>query len=618
LYAPNSGVYFEQITCTLTGNIDLVAFEQAWQQVIAHHSIFRTAIVWGSLPQPVQVVLQQVELKINIDDWRELSTQEQEQELQVFLDSDRQQDFHFSQAPLMRLHLIQFNDNTYEFVWSHHHILLDGWSLPLVFQDLLNCYQAIAQETSFNYQPSRNYRHYIAWLEQQDKSQAQAYWREKLQGFSAPTPLMVDKPLLNRDKGYVSYGEQEISLSEAATAAAVSFIREHQLTLNNLVSAAWALLLSRYSQETDVVFGATVSGRPPAIAGVESMVGLFINTLPMRVQLSSNTELLDLLQDLQAQLVESEQFSYSSLVEIQGLSDVPRGTALFDSILVFENYPVDRAVIKDNGSFSFSNFRGIEQTNYPLTVAVVPGEQLLLKVSYHANRFEHDSITRMLGHFQTLIKSIVENPRQPIWQLPILKAAEQQQLLVEWNDTQTDYPIDKCLHQLFEAQAEKTPDAIAVTFENQQLTYAQLNSRANQLAHYLRSLGVGADVLVGICAKRSLEMVVGLLGILKAGGAYLPLDPEYPQDRLKFMLTDAQVSTLLTQQPLLEKLNVTQENLICLDTDWSEISQWSQENPITGVQPENLAYIIYTSGSTGQPKGVMLCHRNICNHTFWM
>ncbi|MBD2521400.1 non-ribosomal peptide synthase/polyketide synthase [Nostoc sp. FACHB-133] len=619
LYTPDSGVYFEQITCIFTGNLDVKIFEQAWQQVVARHPVFRTAFLWESLSQPVQVVYRQVQVTVETYDWRELSTQEQQQQLETFLDSERQQGFQLSQAPLMRLHLIQLDGNTYQFVWCHHHLLLDGWSSPLVFQDLLDFYQAISQGKSLSNIGTVSYRNYIAWLQQQDRDLAKEFWREKLQGFTTPTPLTVDKPLSMREQHSI-YSEQQIDLTVPATAAVVSFVRQHQLTMSNLVQATWGLLLSRYSQETDVVFGATVSGRPPELVGVESIVGLFINTLPVRVQISEQTELLGLLKDLQAKQVESEQFSYSSLVEIQGLSDVPRGTSLFESIVVFENYPVDTTVLQGNSDFSLSNFRWIEQTNYPLAVSVSPGEQLSLRVMYDTSRFEDGTISRMLGHFRTMLEAMSDdkplcvyatNPQQRISQLPILTESEQQQLFVEWNDTQSNYPQDKSIDQLFEEQVELTPDAVAVVYENQHLTYRELNSRANQLAHYLQSLGVKADVLVGICVERSLEMVVGLLGILKAGGAYVPLNPEYPQERLTFMLEDTQLSVILTQEKLVNKLGEHKASVICLDSNWDIINQHTQQNPTTSVTADNLAYVMYTSGSTGQPKGVSIVHRSV-------
>ncbi|KYC42747.1 hypothetical protein WA1_15530, partial [Scytonema hofmannii PCC 7110] len=611
LYAPDSGVYFEQITCTFMG-LNVQAFEQAWQMVVARHSIFRTAFEWESLSTPVQVVYRQVQVTINTLDWRKLTKVEQQAQLETFLSSERQQGLQLSQAPLMRLHLLHLDENTYQFVWCHHHILLDGWSLPLVFQDLFKYYQALTDGVSLALQPTRSYRNYIAWLQQQDLDAAKEFWRQKLQGFSAPTPLTVDKPLSNQE--HSGYSEQQIYFTSNVTAQAVDFVKQHQLTMNNLVQVAWGLLLSRYSSQTDVVFGATVSGRPPGLFGVESMVGLFINTVPVRLQIAE-TDLLSLLKELQAQQVESTQFSYCSLVEIQGLSDVPRGMSLFESIVVFENYPVDTDVLQDNSDLTVENYCGIEQTNYPLTVVVIPGEQLCLKLSYDTSRFEQGTINRMLGHFVTLLEAIVANPQQKINQLPLLTAPEQQQLLVEWNETSVDYPQDRCIHQLFEEQVALTPNAVAVVCEDQQLTYHQLNCRANQLAHYLQSLGVGEDVLVGICVERSIEMIVGLLGILKAGGAYVPLDPEYPSERLNFILEDAGVSVLLTQQHLVEKFPSLPAQVVCLD-NWSLISQ-SQYNPITLVRATHLAYAIYTSGSTGTPKGVAIAHEGLLNLVFW-
>ena len=609
LYDPDSGVYFAQVSCTLTGNLDVQTFQQAWEQIVAKHSIFRTAFIWESLSQPVQVVYRQVQVTVETYDWQELSAQKQQQQLELFLECDRQKGLQLSQAPLMRLYLIQLNRNTYQFVWSSHHLLLDGWSLPLVFQDLLNFYQTIRQGETFRYQPTVTYRNYIAWLQKQDQKQAEKFWKQKLQGFTAPTHLTVEKLL--SDKDGISYGEQKIQFTASLTTALQSFVRQNRLTLNNLVQATWALLLSRYSQETDVVFGATISGREPSIVGIESMVGLFINTLPMRVQVAADTQVLALLKDLQAQQVESEQYSYSSLADIQGWSEIPRGTPLFDSIVVFENLPVDAARKSHNDSFTIENIQLSQHTNYPLTVVAYPGQQLQIRMSYDTSEFDDAAIARMLGHFQTLIEGIIANPQQRVSQLPMLTAVEQQQLLVEWNNTQAEYPQNQCIHQLFEEQVQRTPDAVAVTFANQQLTYQQLNTQANQLAHYLKSLGVGADVLVGICVERSLEMIVGILGILKAGGAYVPLDPEYPQERLSFMLEDAQMSVLLTQQQLVESLPQHQARVVCLDTDWEKIAQKCESNPENTATSENLAYVIYTSGSTGKPKGVLVNHANV-------
>ncbi|MEH2173668.1 non-ribosomal peptide synthetase [Nostoc sp.] len=450
---------------------------------------------------------------------------------------------------------------------------------------------------------------------QQNISKAEAFWRQILHGFTAPTSLVVDRYAGKLSNQKESYDEQHLQLSATVTAALHSLALQHYLTLNILVQGAWALLLSRYSGESNVVFGTLISGRPPALKGVESMVELLINTLPVRVQVCEEADLLPWLQQLQAQQVEREHYSYTPLVEIQGWSEVAQGMPLFESIVVFENDPADSYLQQQNPSLKVGRINTIEQTNYPLTVAAVLGQELSISIRYNTIRFEPAAISRMLGHFQTLLEAIVVNPRRHLQELPLLTEVERHKLLVEWNNTQIEYPQDKCIHQLFEAQVEQTPDAVAVMFEDQQLTYQELNCRANQLAHHLQALGIGPGVLVGICVERSIEMIVGLLGILKAGGAYVPLDPTYPEVRLTYMLSDLQVSVLLTQQTLIPRLPKHSERVVCLDTDWGVISQEKTANPVNGLQGSHLAYVIYTSGSTGIPKGVMIQHQSLVNFT---
>jgi amino acid adenylation domain-containing protein len=614
---PESGVYVELLSCVVHGKLNVSAFKRAWQRVMERHSVWRTSFYWEGLDKPIQVVNRGLDLPWEQHDWRGLSPVEQQKQLEALLQTERKLGFDLAQAPLMRLTLIQADEDAYHFIWSHHHLLLDGWSLSLVLKEVFAFYEAFCRGQDLHLEYSRPYRDYIDWLQQQSLSEAEAFWRQTLKGFSAPTPLAVDRALASLSSEAHSYSEHQIQLSAVVTAELQSLARQHQLTLNTLVQGAWALLLSRYSGQQDVVFGATVSGRPADLVGVESMVGLFINTLPVRVSVSPEADLVDWLKQLQAQQVELRQYEYSPLVQVQGWSDVPRGLPLFESIVVFENYPVDASLQQQDGGLEIGNVRGVEQTNYPLTVVVGPGTQLLLRLSYDCRRFDADTITRMLGHLQTLLEGIATDPQQRLVDLPMLTQTERQQLLVEWNNTQVDYPKDVCIHQLFESQAERTPDAVAVVFEEEQLTYGELNRRANCLAHHLRSLGVGPDVLVGICVERSLEMVVGLLGILKAGGAYVPLDPAYPSERLAFMLSDSQVSVLLTQQQLLEKLPQHQARVLCLNSDWEVIAQQRQDNPSSGVMPDHLAYVIYTSGSTGRPKGVLIPHRGLANYLRW-
>ncbi len=611
LYAPESAVYFVQLCYALHGNLNVVAFEQAWQEVVARHAALRTAYYWENLEKPLQVVHRQVKVPLVQDDWRDIELVEQPQKLQIFLSSDRTSGFDFTQPCLMRLHLIRCTDDSCYFIWSKHHLILDGWSTALVLKEVAEIYQALLKSENLASVLGTPFGDYIGWLQQQDLSTAKAFWQQSLKGVTAPTPLIN----LNVESSnqLEKYDEQLIKLSQTTTAALQALARQNQLTLNTFVQGAWSLLLSRYSGETDVVYGVTVSGRTADLVKAESIVGMLINTLPVRVKIDNQESLLSWLKQLQSQLAEIRQYEYSPLVEVQGWSEVPRGLPLFESVLVFENYPID-TILKDGmKSLETQCISVIEKTNYPLTVICIPGSELELKISYDRTRFDSTTITRLLGHLLTLLQNMIADVHQRLVSLPILTASEEYQLLVEWNQTQAEYPQDQCFHQLFEAQVEKTPDAVAVVFENLQLTYQELNTRANQLAHYLQGLGVGTGVIVGICVERSLEMLIGLLGILKAGATYLPLDPAYPQERRAFILTDAQVSILLTQQHLVADLPAQETQILCLDKEWVKISQHCQNNLVCNTTNENQAYIIYTSGSTGKPKGVKIPHQALVN-----
>ncbi|MEH2072610.1 MAG: MupA/Atu3671 family FMN-dependent luciferase-like monooxygenase [Nostoc sp.] len=613
LVAPDSGVYFEQFCYSLKTQIDVPAFEKAWQRVLNRHPILRTSFYWENLDKPYQVVYRQVDLPWDFQDWRQMSLPETEKQLEVFLAADRKRGFTLSEVPLIRLTLIQVADDTYQFVFSFHHILMEGWSLTWLWKEFYEFYNAFCKGEDLDLEYPRPFKEYISWLQQQDISKAEIYWREMLRGFTVPTPLMMDKGGGTFSSEEENHDCQQTLLSLTTTDALNSLARKYHLTLNILLKGAWAILLSRYSGESDIVFGATSSGRPTELAEAESMMGLFANTLPLRVEVDSDALLIPWLKKLQIQEVEMRQYEYSPLMQIQQWSQIPRGLPLFESLLVFNNYLVDDTNEKLAQSLVIGEARIFEKTNYPLTLQVYPGSDLLLSIAYDTRRFDSATINQIIGHLKTLLESIVANPEQQLRDLSLLTAQEKYQLLQEWNNTEIEYAQEKCIHQLFEAQVERTPNAVAVVFQDEELTYGQLNTKANQLAHYLRSLGVKPDVLVGICVERSLDMIIGLLAILKAGGAYVPLDPAYPQERLTFMLADAQVPVLLTQQQLLEKLPNSGASIVCLDTDWQIIQMASDQNLPTAFSPENLAYTIYTSGSTGKPKGVMVSHGNVVN-----
>ncbi|MBX9257864.1 amino acid adenylation domain-containing protein [Desmonostoc muscorum CCALA 125] len=616
LYAPDSAVYCEVFSCNIQGELNISAFKQAWEQLLERHPILRTSFVWEGLKEPAQIVHKQVKFPWNEEDWSGIESITQQKRIETLLAAEQQRSLNISQAPLMHLTLIKLTKNNYQFVWSQHHLLLDGWSSSLVMDEVFAFYKAFSQNQNLSLKKPRAYRDYIAWLQQQDISKSETFWRKYLQEFTATTPLSVDHASSNLSNENKQYKQQNLKLSTAETLALESFARQQQLTLNTLIQGTWAILLNRYSGENDVVFGTVVSGRG-GLAGTESMVGVLITTLPVRVCINPEESVVSWLKQLQVQQNETRQYEQCPLIKIQKCSDIPVGQPLFESIVNFQNYPTDFSKLQEVSNLKISNIRSFMHPHYPLTVSVKVDSELLLEIFYESSRFESTTIKRMLGHFCTLLLGMTANQQQRVKDLPLLTAQEHHKLLIDWNNTQIDYP-QKCIHQLFEAQVEKTPDAIAVIFENQQLTYRELNTKANKLAHYLQELGVKAEILVGICVERSLNMLIGLLAILKAGGAYIPLDPSYPKERLGFILEDAQVPVLLTQTFLLEAIPQNKAKVVCLDADWQNMAQQSQENLFSELTTESLAYVIYTSGSTGKPKGVQIPHNALSNFLYSM
>jgi amino acid adenylation domain-containing protein/non-ribosomal peptide synthase protein (TIGR01720 family) len=613
LQEPSSGMYFEQLTFRSEGGLDTAAFRTAWEQVLARHPILRTAFVWEGLELPLQIVRPRATLPWTEHDWRALPPEAQQEQLSSLLAEDRARGFDIAQAPLQRLLLIRLTDSAFQCVWSFHHLLLDGWSLPILFKEVFDFYDGARHGKLVHLELPRPYRDYIAWLAREDLARAEAFFREVLRGFRAPTQLSIERLGAPAADPTASHLNVMRSLSEETTAALTEAARAHGLTLNTLVQGAWALLLSHYSGEDDVVFGATVSGRSTGVEGVVSMIGLFINTLPVRARLRQDAPLVAWLKELQDQQAAQLPYEYTPLAEVQRWSEIPRGRPLFSSLLVVENYPLDAAVEQGASSLAISDMRIAEKTNYPLALQVVPGKELSLLIPYATDRFDGATVARMLEHIEAILVGFVRAPERRLSELPLLTDEEQHRMVTTWNDPPSAYPDDTCVHHLFEAQVERSPDAIALVFEAERLTYRELNRRANQLAHHLRSLDVGPDVLVGLCLHRSIEMVVGALAVLKAGGAYVPLDPSYPADRLAFMIEDARVPVLLSQASLLDKLPAGSAHVVGLDTLAPSLAAQPEGNLPPSAGPSNLAYVIYTSGSTGKPKGVLLEHRGLCN-----
>jgi amino acid adenylation domain-containing protein/non-ribosomal peptide synthase protein (TIGR01720 family) len=622
LYAPAGGDYITQMRFVFEGTLDRDAFVTAWQQVMDRYAILRTGFVWDGLDEPLQVVRKNVALPFALHDWRGLSEAEQTERMEAFLEADRRQGFDPAQAPLMRLALFHLAEDRYACVWSNHHLVIDGWSLPLVLDDMFALYTAARRGQPLRLPPAQPYAEYIDWLLRQDKARAEQFWRELLRGFSAPTPLGIDHApgaILSAQRNYHA---QWLHFSATTTQALQRLAREHRLTVNTLLQGAWAILLSRYSGQDDVVFGTTVSGRPTEIPGVERIVGMFVNTLPTRARLRPEQPLLAWLQELQAQESQVRQYEYSSLVQVQSWSEVPRGSQLFDSMMVFENYPVSASKLSDASDIRIEIIPSLEQTNYPLTLVAVPGEQLAVKLMYDRDHIDDDGIARMHGHFQTILEAMLEQIDRRLDDLPLLTAAEQQELAA-WNKTAAPLPRES-YSQLFEAQVARVPDATAVVWQGGTLSYRELHARAERLVPALLAHGVGPNTVVALLDQRGPELLAAILAVFKAGGAYLPLDPQHPPQRHAQILGEGAVPLVLTNSALREPLVAALRELTpdqrptVLTLDSLGEQEPRAPRALVPNDPRDLAYVLFTSGSTGTPKGVMIEHQGMVNHLYAM
>jgi len=600
-----SGDYINQMRLDVEG-LDPQRFRAAWQAVVDAHDILRSGFFWqGELAQPVQVVRRFLEVPFRVLDCA--GQPALDALLQGLADEERAQGFDLSAAPLLRLVLVRTASDRHHLIYTNHHILMDGWSSAQLLGEVLQHYsgQAVAR------QPGR-YRDYIAWLQRQDAAASEAFWTAQLRDLDEPLRLAEAFARPAPDSAAQPYGQHRLQLDAAQTQVLSEFARASKVTVNTLVQAAWLLLLQRYTGKTSVVFGATVSGRPADLTGVEQQIGLFINTLPVIASPRAEQTLGDWLRTVQAQNLALREFEHTALFDIQRWAGLG-GEALFDNILVFENYPISAAL--EQGSpqgLRFGAVDNLEQTNYPLTLSVSLGAELAVLFSYQGERFAADSIAQISSHLQRLLLQMSADPQQSLGELSLLDNRETQQQLLDWNASAADYPSERCIHRLIEAQARQTPDATALVVADRSLTYGELNQQANRLAHRLIARGVGPDQLVGIAVERGVEMIVGLLAILKAGGAYVPLDPQYPSERLAHMIDDSGLRLLLTQASVLALLPVPAEVQTLLLDDLHGDGEASLD-PQVAVDGDHLCYAIYTSGSTGKPKGVMVRHAALVN-----
>ncbi|MHC5741521.1 MAG: non-ribosomal peptide synthetase [Nostoc sp.] len=635
--APGNPFYNVSTALHLTGSLNFSALKQTFNEIVRRHETLRTRFVMVE-QQPVQAIAPSLTIPLPLIDLRNFDSPERDTRVQQIVTQEAQHPFNLTIGPLLRVKLLQLDEVEYLLLLNLHHIVADGWSIGVLIRELGVLYKAFAEDkrcltTSYSVSTLLpelpiQYADFAQWQREwlqgvaangTSPLQSQlVYWQKQLNGISVlnlPTDRL--RPAVPSYRGAKQFLELPHSLTQALEALSA----QEGVTLFMTMLAAFQTLLYRYTQQEDIAVGSPIANRNRS--ELEGLIGFFVNSLVLRTDFSAKAtfrELLNRVREVTLEAYSHQDLPFEKLVEElhpeRDLSYHP----FFQVVFSLQNTPIETLELSGLtlSLFDFDSKTAKLDLEFHLWQDL---ESLKGQMVYSTDLFDDKTITRMLGHFQTLLKSIVANPEQRISDLSLLTVQERQELLIDWNDTKRDYPENKCFHQLFETQVQKTPDAIALNarsaialvFDDEQLSYKELNIRSNQLAHYLKKLGVVPDVLVGICVERSPEAIVALLGILKAGGAYLPLDPSLPQERLDFMLEDAQVSVLLTQEKLLKHFEDFSNPIICIDKDWATITQHSQENPTNCVKYNNLAYVIYTSGSTGKPKGVLLQHQGLSN-----
>ena len=617
LLQPHSGIYLMQQRYSWDGELQRPAMERAWKLFLERHPMLRTAFWWQDDHEPLQCVYRDTELAFEWYDWRHLDAERQREAMDAVLADERQRGFDMSRAPLTYLRVFQLAEQRFSMVRSFHHILTDAWCFGLLMEDLLAIYQALARGEAVARPRWRPFRGYMSWLTRQDMDAAQAFWRNELVGFEAPTPLQVDLPVAQPDRAPEVVGDCNSTLSVASTQRLQQLCQTHQLTPNTWIQGAWALLLSRYSGNRDVLFGVTVAGRPTALAGVEEMVGLFINSLPLRVDVDPERPVIDWLQALLSHNAELRDHEYAPLVEIQRSSEIPRGQQLFDSLVVFENAPLDVASVRLDG-FSIDIYEDRVHTNFPMTVVLYPGDRLGIRLSYDQGRFSADSVQRMLGHLVHLLGEMLEQPEAPLGHLQMLPEAERRQLLVDWNRSAADFPLQRSYAALFADQVRAHPQRLAAVCAGETLSYAELDRRSNAIAHALQQAGAGPDTLVALAAERGLALLCMMIATLRAGAAFQALDIQHPPQRLGELLELSGAPLLLVDEKasgLLDRVlaGVTrQPGCLVVQELWQRDAAPVQY----AHRPDQLAYVIFTSGSTGTPKGALVEQRGMLNNIF--
>ncbi|WP_373865018.1 amino acid adenylation domain-containing protein [Paenibacillus amylolyticus] len=603
-----TAAYFEQTRFTMRGALDVQLFERSWMELAKRHLVLRANFVNGPAGEPLQIIYRDKPVGFEYEELLHLQVHEKQAYLDEKAEEDKLRGFDMEHDALVRFTILRTEEQSYHVLWSFQHILMDGWCLAQLTQELFEIYSALTSGKQPAGGKGSDYGDYIEWLEKQDDQAASGYWTAFLAGYEGQTVLPGQKEPAPSGRFTADHVTAELGKDLSKRMDRVA--KQHLVTVNTLLQAVWGVMLQKYNGTNDAVFGSVVAGRPAEIPGIESMIGLFINTVPVRVNSEVDTVFADLMAKLQERALDSGRYDYYPLYEIQARSVQKQN--LINHIIAFENYPVDeqmeQAGDQQHGGLTIADVQMEEQTNYNFNVTVMPGTEIEIRFDFNAEVFDKDSIERLKGHLVHLLEQVTDNPEITVGELELVTEAEKADLLGRFNDTTTEFPRGQTLIQLFEEQAEYIPDATAISMNEQEMTYRELNERVNRLARTLRSHGISQGRLVAIMAERSIEMVIGILAAHKAGAAYVPIDPEYPEERIRFLIEDSGAQVMLTQSRLRERL-AGLDSVILLDDESFYHEDGTNLNQ--GIEATDLACVIYTSGTTGKPKGNLVSHRNI-------
>ncbi|UCH95062.1 MAG: amino acid adenylation domain-containing protein [Candidatus Aminicenantes bacterium] len=607
---PQHDHYFEQLSLEVAAEIDVEIFKKAWNFVIETNEMLRTSFRWEKLNKPAQVVMKNHTINLTYHD---LSTKEDvdgtKRQVERIKQEDRNKKFDLREVPF-RIILCKIEADRYYMIISNHHILMDGWSTGVILKEFVQANDKLCRRNPLILPAKTKFKEFVKWIQEQETGEQEKFWQEYLNGFDTRTELPTKRK--NRENGIKAAGSYKIGFSRAVSKKAEQFVKKHKLTMASLFYGVWGLLLQRYNDCEDVVFGTVVSGRTAKIKGIEDMVGLFINTLPLRMQCPIDEKAVDVLNRVDHMLLTREKYENTPLVHIIKYSEIGNNHELFDSLLALENYPIYGRLKKKSGSLVFQSYSMVEMTHYALTLQITLPDHIELTFNYNRALLEVSTIEKLARDFMTVAQAIIDYPGQRVRELHILSKEEKKQILYEFNDTIREYPGNKIIQVLFADQVDIVPHRIAVEYQDNQLSYRELNDKTDRLAARLIQKGVTRDTVVGVLVERSLEMIIGILAILKANGSYLPIDTGYPLERIRYILKDSMLKWVLTRGSLENQL----ENIPGVEVlDLLDLNLYRTEEmyPAAVNSPAHLAYVIYTSGSTGLPKGVMIDHQSVTN-----